>query len=136
MKIHITRNLLVDDLNKRFQGVYPYLKIHFFRSGQKKTERSNRVIKGVCLHDIAPWMKEGIITIKGTMKVRELEDLFITFFLLKVQVMRRSGNIWLETTATDDWTLAHQNEHGEEITQMSNPAELDENDIELQRNDD
>jgi hypothetical protein len=31
-------------------------------------------------------------------------------------VFRKSGNLWLETTMTDDWTLQQQNDHGYEIS--------------------
>ena len=29
-------------------------------------------------------------------------------FGIHVQVLRKSGRVWLQTTATDDWTLAEQ----------------------------
>ncbi|HSB94027.1 MAG TPA: hypothetical protein VLC28_12970, partial [Flavitalea sp.] len=56
------------------------------------------------------------IVIHDGMTVAELEGLFTDKFNLPVQVFRRSGNIWLETTMTDGWTLKQQNEHGKEIT--------------------
>jgi hypothetical protein len=33
-----------------------------------------------------------------------------------VQVSRKSGTLWLETTMTDSWTLGQQNEHGRELS--------------------
>lgn len=50
------------------------------------------------------------------MKVSELEKLFKDKFKLAVQVFRKSGNLWLETTMTDNWSLLQQNNHGREIS--------------------
>ncbi len=46
------------------------------------------------------------------MKVRTLENVFYETYGLKVQVFRLSGNIWLQTTSTDEWTLHEQNRKG------------------------
>ncbi|MBK6949217.1 MAG: hypothetical protein IPH16_15200 [Haliscomenobacter sp.] len=46
------------------------------------------------------------------MTVREFEQAFYDTYGLNVQVFRRSGNIWIQTTATDSWTLAEQNRKG------------------------
>jgi len=50
------------------------------------------------------------------MKVSELEKIFLEDYGLNVQVFRNSGRVWLETTMTDDWTLAEQNRQGEELS--------------------
>jgi hypothetical protein len=57
------------------------------------------------------------------MKVSELEELFEEVFGLSVQVFRKSGESWLQTTTTDSWTLNQQNLKGKE---MSSPVESDE----------
>lgn len=43
------------------------------------------------------------------------QDLEVKFGL-HAQVFRKSGNVWIETTLTDSWTLAHQNEEGQELS--------------------
>jgi len=60
--------------------------------------------------------EEGELDIPDTLTVGELENLFMDRFGLSVQVFRRSGNLWLETTMTDNWTLKQQNDHGKEIS--------------------
>ena len=37
---------------------------------------------------------------------------------LGVQVFRKSGNVWLETTVTDSWTLKEQNDQGESLSEF------------------
>lgn len=50
--------------------------------------------------------------------VQALEKQMEESFGLHVQVFRRSGNIWLETTVTDEWTLEFQNEQGRELSEQ------------------
>jgi hypothetical protein len=52
------------------------------------------------------------------MTVSELEKSFTEIYGLYTQVFRKSGNIWLVTTITDNWTLNEQNQQGEIITKQ------------------
>jgi len=64
------------------------------------------------------------------MKVIDLEKMFKNRFNLSAQVFRKSGNLWLETTMTDNWTLLQQNNHGREIsTGKKNPDKADDFDL-------
>ena len=58
----------------------------------------------------------GTLSISPTMTVSDLEQNFQDQFGLAVQVFRRSGNAWLETTVTDSWTLDKQNKQGEALS--------------------
>lgn len=59
------------------------------------------------------------VEILANMTVNELEQLFKTKFGLNIQIFRKSGNSWLETTVTDNWTLEKQNEEGEELNNLA-----------------
>jgi hypothetical protein len=59
---------------------------------------------------------DGILEIEETMKVNELVRLFKEEFSLCIQVFRRSGIIWLQTSMTAEWTLKKQNEHGKDLS--------------------
>jgi len=61
--------------------------------------------------------KSGELELNDEMTVGELENSFLEKFWLNVQVSRRSGNLWLETTMTDKWTLKQQNDHGRELSE-------------------
>lgn len=50
------------------------------------------------------------------MTVKELENKCEEQFGILVQVYRKSGNVWLETSMTDNWTIKQQNDQGSEIT--------------------
>jgi hypothetical protein len=51
--------------------------------------------------------------------VRVLEQLFLEQFGILAHVLRKSGNSWLETTKTEDWTLKRQNDEGKELSQFT-----------------
>jgi len=55
---------------------------------------------------------EGDFRIDSKLPVGEFEQKFLAKYGLNVQVFRKSGNLWMQTTATDSWTLAEQNRKG------------------------
>jgi hypothetical protein len=46
--------------------------------------------------------------------VSELEQQFQDIFEISAQVFRKNGDYWLQTTATDSWTLGEQNSRARE----------------------
>lgn len=59
------------------------------------------------------------IAITPDMTVVELEQCFNNIYGLGIQVFRKSGKGWLETTVTDGWTLKEQNKQGEALSKVS-----------------
>lgn len=119
MKITINDRRKIFAIQEDFTKTFPYLKLEFFKKGHKpggpsskKTMNHNSKTLGECrtVHN------KGIITITGTMTVNELEQRFGDVYGLGVQVFRKSGNMWLETTVTDGWTLEEQNRQGESLS--------------------
>lgn len=58
---------------------------------------------------------EGVVDIHNNITVAELESSFANFGL-RTEVFRKSGNVWVATLLTNNWTLLQQNNAGEEIT--------------------
>ena len=50
------------------------------------------------------------------MTVGDLEQRFQDVYGLSVQVFRKSGKVWLETTVTDNWTLDEQNDKEQSLS--------------------
>ncbi|HEV8504141.1 MAG TPA: hypothetical protein VGQ53_02035 [Chitinophagaceae bacterium] len=139
MYLRIAPNRLISDLQKDFNNVFPFLKIEFFQNRnqqlpaftfQQILPHNRRIVEGQSA------VTDGDIEISSDMKVKDLEKIFKDQFSLAAQVFRRSGNLWLETTMTDDWTLEQQNEHGREISTDSKKNISDDNDYELNRDAD
>lgn len=126
MKLRINGNKRVVDIVEEFQHAFPYLNLNFYAPRNGNPVRNSRP-KPFPLHaklkEIQPGVPEGFIDISKVVSVKELERSFAEEFKLNVQVQRKSGNIWLETTVTDSWSLEHQNNHGKEITQNIHPDE-------------
>lgn len=115
MKIQILADMSIQDLKKQFHGFFPYLKIEFFdvpHQMSSGSSKSSMLDNGVVLKTLKQGVKEGHIEFDALASVNAFEQLFQESFGLYVQVFRKSGNVYIETTKTDDWTLAQQNEEG------------------------
>ena len=139
MRINIEGNRMINEVQKDFASAYPFLKIEFFRNGeahQNLYPKQRQLAHDLKLKDA--WIRrktEGELLVHDVMTVHDLEHTLMDRFGLTAQVFRRSGNIWLETSITDKWTLKQQNDHGREITIGKPPPDKDENDYELNRNE-
>ncbi len=111
----ITSDKKLSDIKKAFQEMFPFLRIEFY-SGRHKTGEGSP--KNKQLND-----EKTILEVSGkevheelevvpTLSVKELEQYFDRQLGLNVQVFRASGNLWMQTTATDHWTLQEQNRKG------------------------
>ena len=119
MELQINSNRYIWEIQKDFSEQFGYLKIEFFSKPQlseRPFTAKNILSNQRRISDLAKSGIDSTINIYEGMSVSELERLFNDQFKLSVQVFRRSGNIWLETTMTDGWSLKQQNEHGKEIT--------------------
>ena len=119
MKLLITDTMSVRDLQLAFNGLFPFLKLEFFRNRTflEKMYPFNRLVPPHnTIGQIWKKREEAEIEINEDTRVKELEKDFMDKFGIAMQIFRKSGNLWLETTMTDNWTLKQQNEHGKEIT--------------------
>ena len=138
MRLHIAPNRLISDIQTEFNTAFPFLKLEFFtnRSHPRRGSSAGQLIPhNRKIGDNQAYITDGDIPIPGEMKVVELEKLLKEQFSLAAQVFRKSGNLWLETTMTDNWTLEQQNKHGREISTVK--KELEEPpDYDLSRDND
>ena len=114
----LAKNRAISDVRQEFNNAYPFLRIDFYKNVQNRSAAGlkQKLNKSTTLVN-AGIRREGEIEISETMTVKQLEQYFFDQFGLSVQVSRKSGNIWLETTISDNWTLKQQNEHGEELSE-------------------
>ena len=119
--IRIVNTTNIASLQKEFNEAFPYLKLEFFTQRHaigKASSRKNLIDPAILLRQFQKKKARGAILLKDSMKVSELEELFKNIFGLSVQVFRKSGKSWIETTVTDDWTLQQQNEEGRELSSL------------------
>jgi hypothetical protein len=116
MTLFIAKTNLTEDVRKIFSACYPYLKIEFYKRPSadyetliKKKNIAFNFSEQQFVND-----KTGI-DINRNVTVEELENKFASIGLI-AEVFRRSGNVWIETSLTNNWTLQQQNTAGEEIS--------------------
>ena len=126
MEIIINDHRKIKAIQEEFNILFPYLKIEFFSKphqkgggSSKKLMKSNSKTLGECrvMHS------KGHLSIVPSMTVADLEEMFRDRYGLAVQVFRKSGRSWLETTATDGWSLEKQNSEGEALSKFTTGLE-------------
>jgi hypothetical protein len=120
MKIQLNDKRKVSTIQKEFSRFFPYLKIEFYSKPHKTGGASaKRLLKHgeKTLFECRTIHNNGDITITPQMTVGEFEQRFTDVYGLHVQVFRKSGKAWLQTTRTDNWTLEEQNSQGKELSE-------------------
>ncbi len=115
--LKISGNFQLSTVQAEFKKAFAFLKIEFFKNSHENHEPSSRkeMIKGNPLvSTLLETEVEGYIDLDPKMTVADLEKMFFEKFGLNVQVFRKSGMVWLETSVTDNMTLKGQNELGME----------------------
>ena len=119
MEITIDDSSKLCEIQKEFSKHFPYLKLEFFgfEPIEEKIFSKENLISDTnkTLEEVRHVHRPGHISINGHQKVSTLEQHFRENFGINIQVFRKSANTWLQTTATDNWTLAEQNKKGEEM---------------------
>ena len=117
--IDIQPDTTLNELKHAFAQHFPYLKWEFFRHSHQHHEGSHKkdmILDNPTLQKITHQIQQHHIEFHDTNSVQDIEQLIWDAFGLSVQVFRKSGNLWLETTITDQWSLAYQNEQGRELS--------------------
>ena len=110
----------LEGIQAEFSKQFPFLKIEFYSGKHESGEGSpamQQLDPSLTIGEARRKKVEGDLNVDPDMKVSELETRFADKYGLNAQVFRKSGDIWLQTTATDSWTLADQNRKGERSTQ-------------------
>ena len=124
----------INSAQKQFNDVFSFLKIEFFKEPHiagKGTAKNKMIVSNVPLSQIQNKKKQGKVTFDNTTTVGQFEKNFEETFGLYVQVFRKSGKIWLETSETDNWTLFQQNEEGKSLEQHFKMEKEDPNDHDI-----
>lgn len=102
-------------IEEAFIADFPYLKIKFYKKGHEQfhgSPKNEEIQNEMKLERLNPQLPLGKLSWENMMTVDKLETIFEEQFGLHVQVFRQSGEQWLQTSATDHWTLEKQNKKG------------------------
>lgn len=119
MELLISDSKTIGQIQKEFSNGFPYLKLEFAEVSVR-LEKTNPKLKihsaDKKLMAIRKMRNEGTVVITGDVTVKELETTLLENFGLAAQIFRKSGNVWIETSLTDSWTLDRQNREGMEMS--------------------
>ena len=116
MKLIISGETTLREINKDFQKSFPYLKLEFYKIKHKVGESSHfekKIPAHYSLYEIDSEFETSTINIQPFDTVETFEKKFQDELGLPIQVCRKTENIWVETTQTDHLTLERQNSMGE-----------------------
>lgn len=116
MNIILSPNRTLNSIAEEFNHKFPYLKLKFFsqlHEAGSLTSDLYRLNGDMTLQEVGQFKHTETLHIDGHMKVATFESKFQKLFGIGVQVLRRSGGLWLQTSATDEWTFSKQNREGE-----------------------
>jgi hypothetical protein len=114
-KAHVERQF-IRIVENEFNRMYPFLKIEFSKNADgKQGAPAIETPDDEILRSRAKHMLVDELKLSDATKVNELEAALQQVFDNPVQVLRKSGNFWIETRMTRDWTLKQQNDHGREL---------------------
>jgi hypothetical protein len=118
MELIIKGDKTIAQLQREFSEVFPFLKIEFFDvpyKADKALPRDKMIKHDRKLSAIKRMHGEGAVQVLPGDKVGDFETRLWDTFGLSAQVFRKSGNMWIETSLTDQWTLERQNNEGLEM---------------------
>jgi hypothetical protein len=122
LELHIDEQNAFQHIQHEFTAVYPFLKMDFFRSfsvAGKPAYKKERIYPGELIRRFVRKVNDGRVDIDGSTTVSQVVKSMESMLDLSVMILRRSGNVWIETSLTSDWTLEQQNREGEHISRLS-----------------
>lgn len=123
MKIQVNSSTWSKELKDTIIDSFDGIKIEFFRHShghEQGSPKKDMVKENVQLGDLNSSITDQELDIDEGMTVNELEDIFEERLGLHVQVFRKMNMSWIETTATDGYTLKQQVELSRESRGLSN----------------
>lgn len=131
----ISAQTKVQEVFNQFNKLFPFLRLEFYKTPHDDNQGSriqDQVSHERLLGELNPLIEKGDFEVDPQMTVADFEAMMHEKFNLNVQVFRKSAGIWLQTTATDGWSLEKQNGKGERsiVDYDIKPIEMKDLDLE------
>ena len=113
MLLNIHDNLLIDDIQEHFSKCFPNLKIEVYSTphhSKKGSLEKDIISPRTPIGEIRKNHASGVLEIKSSDKVGDVEKRFKKSFDLNVQIFRKEDDCWIQTTSTDLYTLEQEAE--------------------------
>ncbi|MDQ3110607.1 MAG: hypothetical protein M3R17_12000 [Bacteroidota bacterium] len=117
MEIHVNHQLTIGEFKNRFAAEFPLLRLSICKLPWQ-TLLLSLVLEIAEREWLCDYQKERnpfTFNIRATDKVADFEQAFRGRFALELHVTRQSGNNWITTTSTDNYTIEQQNALGVKV---------------------
>lgn len=107
----ITKQTKLSDFQQMFRIFFPHLKLMFFINKHSKFAFSpfyEEILCDYTMEEINANFNDNEIMLTGEETVADFEARMENDFGIHVQVLRKAGDAWVQTTATDSWTLMRE----------------------------
>jgi hypothetical protein len=112
MYVRLFDGQTIGDIQQAFSQAFPYLKIDFFKNLELNGIRITKKLEPpFTIFNPA----DAVIDLEGSRTISDIKKDFLNITGLVTRIFRKSGNVWIETSLTDDWTLSRQNTEGSQI---------------------
>lgn len=110
MKLRVKATQTAQTLQNDFTKHFPRLSLQLFKMPHNAGEGSPKAERALPESLLSEWIDtdEVALEVNPEMTVAELEEQLKALGIF-AQVFRKSGDLWLETTRTDGWTLERVN---------------------------
>ena len=115
MTINIKSSTTLKEIRSSFSNYFNGLKLEFFRFPEAGYEGPHKLLQIDLNHTVDQFNENLIdtsITLNPTDSVATFEEELSDILNVDVQVFRRSKELWIQTTTTDEWELERQNSKG------------------------
>jgi hypothetical protein len=105
----------LSEIQEAFSKVFPHLRLAFYKtphSAGEATSDREKLDPSNAIGDVSTNLGSQHLSFDGMQSIHAFESMLATDLGLYAQVFRRSGNLWLQTTATDGWALDEANRKG------------------------
>lgn len=118
MELNINRDTVIKTVQDEFNTLYPYLKIEFLAAPKKFSgySKMEKLAPTTPFRNLQTEGADVAISVHRHRTVAEVEKDFQDYTGFTIQLYRKSGKVWIETSLTDDWTLGRQNDAGEVLS--------------------
>lgn len=109
MILRIDDNKSIEDLQDKFEQCFPGLRIEFYDQSHdwfEATPPKHQIPAGRLICDIRKINSSGTLEIKSWFQAGKVEQDFKELYGLNVQIFRLKNNKWVQTTQSDNLTLA------------------------------
>ncbi len=134
INMQISAKTTVQEVFDQFASQFQFLRLEFYQKAHESEHGSpaaDQISHNTLLGRLNPQLEDQTFVVDGSMSVAEFENLMRDKYRLHVQIFRKSSELWLQTTATDHWSLDKQNSKGEGFDAVDDIEPIDITDFDV-----